>query len=238
MVKIVARLLVLRLSFVFLIIVSAPVCAKVQSVQLKTAGPAVPQASTLVVLIRSVLIALNNANITGNYTVIRALGSSAFQSANSSAKLAVLFTPLRNRKLDLAPALLFQPKLVKQPAITERGFLRLTGYFETRPERVNFDFGFKLESGRWRLFAIMVNVAKVKSALAKAAQPSKVGSRKPRVYVRKANLKKKHIPVQATRLSRGVKPRAVANANQKSQMKNKINAKINDNSHHFSGGIW
>ncbi len=207
--KIVARLLALRLSFVFLLIVSAPAYAKEQIIQLKTAGPIVPQAATLVVLIRSALIALNNANLTGNYTVIRALGSSDFQSANSSAKLAVLFTPLRNRKLDLAPALLFQPKLVKQPAITGRGFLRLTGYFETRPERVNFDFGFKLENGRWRLFAIMVNVAKVKPALVKTVQSSKLGSKKPQVNMRKRNTKK-----------------------------NNPNAKKNNNSHNFSGGPW
>ena len=145
--------------------------------QLKSAGPAIPRAGTLVILIRSALIALNNANLTGNYTVIRALGSSGFQSANSSAKLAVFFTPLRNRNLDLAPALLYQPKLIKQPAITGRGLLRLTGYFATRPQQVNFDLGFKLENGRWRLFAILVNVAKVKPVSTKAMKSPKVGTK-------------------------------------------------------------
>ncbi len=220
-----ARLLVLRLFIVFLIIVSASASAREQTVQLKTAGPGVPQAATLVVLIRSVLIALNNANLTGNYTVIRALGSSGFQSANSSAKLAVLFTPLRNRNLDLAPALLFQPKLVKQPAITGRGFLRLTGYFETRPERVNFDFGFKLENGRWRLFAIMVNVAKVKPALAKNK-------------ARKANSKKKHATTQTTKPTTGFKPKTTASLPQKVQKRIKTSASKSGNPILFSGGHW
>ena len=185
------RFLVLRFSFVVWIIMSVPVYGQTQSVQLKTAGPAMPQAGTLVVLIRSTLIALSNANLTGNYTVMRALGSSDFQSANSSAKLAALFTQLRNRNLDLAPALLYQPKLIKQPRITGRGFLRLTGYFATRPEQLNFDFGFKLENGRWRLFAIMVNVTKVTPTLAKAKQSSKLGAKKNKVNVQQSNSNKK-----------------------------------------------
>ena len=219
------RLLVLCLTFVVLISAPASVSAKAQTVKLKTTGPTIPQAGPLVVMIRSVLIALNNANLTGNYTVIRALGSSDFQSANSSAKLAALFTPLRNRNLDLGPALLYQPKLIKQPAITGRGFLRLTGYFQTRPEQVNFDFGFKLENGRWRLFAIMVNVAKVTPAVAKNKD-------------RKGNSKKKRIAKQTTKATKGLKSKVVASPPQKTQKTIKTSARKTGNPPLFSGGHW
>ena len=82
---------------------SAPVAANPQV--------AVPEAAKLRLLIYTSLIAINQANLTGNYTVLRDLGAPAFRDANTSARLVEIFSGLRRRNIDLSPILLLDPKL-------------------------------------------------------------------------------------------------------------------------------
>ena len=119
-----------------------------------------PDAYRLNILIRTTLIALNQANQTGNYSVLRDLGTPQFQTMNSDARLAEIFGGLRQRKLDLSPILFFDPKLVRPAALQENGLLRMTGYIDTRPERILFDMGFEHVNGDWRLSAIVVDTSR------------------------------------------------------------------------------
>lgn len=131
-------------------------------------GPrlAMPTDDKLIMLINSSLIALNQANATGNYTVLREMAAPGFQQANSAEKLAQVFKQLRSRNLDLAPVLLFQPKLYQRPVLNDRGMVRVTGYFPTTPERVNFDLIFQPVQGKWRLYGIAANTQRVQPAQA------------------------------------------------------------------------
>ena len=117
-----------------------------------------PDAYKLNMLIRTTLIALSQANQTGNYSVLRDLGTPQFQSTNSDARLGEIFSALRLRNLDFSPVLFFDPKLIRPAAIGANGMLRLTGYIDTRPERVLFDLGFESVQGQWRLAAIVVDM--------------------------------------------------------------------------------
>jgi hypothetical protein len=87
------------------------------------------------------------------------MGAPGFQAANSSARLAEVFANLRQRNLDLSPILLFQPKLLHKPEIDAKGMLRVTGFFPTQPERVNFDLLFQPVQGQWRLFGIAADTS-------------------------------------------------------------------------------
>ncbi len=133
---------------------------KPQKGQPQTAAPAAPAQQPelnpfkMNMLIRSAIIALNQANITGNYTVLQDLGSPSFRASNNSARLAQIFANLRQRNLDLSPILFFTPKLVQPPQINANGILRLVGYFPTSPEHVNFDLYFQMVGGDWRIFGI------------------------------------------------------------------------------------
>lgn len=118
----------------------------------------VPDPYRLNLLIRTTLIALNQANFTGNYSVIRDLGTPQFQATNSDARLAELFAPLRRRNLDLSPILFFDPKLVREPMLDATGAVRVTGFIPTSPERVLFDMGFAAVAGQWRLSAIVIDM--------------------------------------------------------------------------------
>jgi hypothetical protein len=115
-----------------------------------------PSDDQLVILINSALLALNQANMTGNYTVLRDLGAPTFQQMNSPTRLAEIFSVLRTRKLDLSPIVLYQVKLLRAPEMNAQGMIRVVGFFTTEPERVNFDLIFQPVHEKWRLFGIAV----------------------------------------------------------------------------------
>jgi hypothetical protein len=118
---------------------------------------AVPPAEALLMLIRSMLIALHHGNITGNYTVLRKLSAPGFQAANSAANLGQIFADLRTQRVDLTPALLLTPELVQGPAITDNGMLTMTGFLSTPQQRINFQPAFQAVDGFWRPFGIGIN---------------------------------------------------------------------------------
>src|SRR3979409_1004972 len=117
-------------------------------------------------LIRSTLLSLNDANRTGNYTVLRDLAAPDFQGTNTAADLAQNFSDLRRRKFDLFTVALAAPQLTAPPALDDHGMLGLSGFFPTRPAQINFDLLFQNAGGQWRLFGISVATPQV------SAQPA------------------------------------------------------------------
>jgi len=107
-------------------------------------------------LIRTTMIALHQANVTGNYTVLRDLGASILQSANTAADLSVLFADFRKNRISLAPTVLFDAILDQKPALTTNGVLKLVGHFPTKPQEVVFDLTFAYELGAWRIALLNV----------------------------------------------------------------------------------
>jgi hypothetical protein len=104
------------------------------------------------------------------------MAAPAFKRVNSPERLAKVFGNLRSRNLDLSPVVLFQPKLYRKPEISQRGMLRITGFFPTSPERVNFDLIFQPVQGKWRLYGIAANTQK---APAQQAAPAPQGAPAP-----------------------------------------------------------
>jgi hypothetical protein len=115
-------------------------------------------------LIRSTLLALNDANRSGNYTVLRDLAAPDFQARNTAADLSQSFSDLRRRNFDLYGAALLSPQLTALPALDQHGFLHLAGYFPTRPQQINFDLLFQNVANQWRLFGISIATPDVPSA--------------------------------------------------------------------------
>jgi hypothetical protein len=123
-------------------------------------------------LIRSTLLTLNDANRTGNYTVLRDLASPDFQNRNTAADLSDSFADLRRRHFDLFSVALAAPQLAAAPALDGNGLLRLTGFFPTRPQQINFDLLFQNVGGQWRLFGISVATPQVSAQPAPAPPPA------------------------------------------------------------------
>lgn len=113
-----------------------------------------PSAPVLLALLRGTLVAVNQANVTGNYSVLRDLGAPAFRESYSMAELAEQFRSWRDSQLDFAAVLLLDAKLSRAPEIEPDGSLRLTGHFPTAPLRILFDLRFQPVGGHWRLSTI------------------------------------------------------------------------------------
>jgi hypothetical protein len=113
-------------------------------------------ATTAFKLVWSTIAAVDHANRTGNYSVLRDLGAPSFQSSNDPARLAANFSALRNARIDLETALVVTPALEFPPTIMEQGLLRIRGSFPIRPSRIGFDLLYQNVSGQWRLFGIAV----------------------------------------------------------------------------------
>ena len=130
-----------------------------QTPKLETAKPAsigVPSPQNLFIMIRTTLVALHQANVTGNYSVLHDLGAPDFQQANSVERLSAAFAELRTHGGDIASVVLAMPTLARPPAVDQNGMLRLTGSFDTKPNQLDFDMAFQSVGGFWRLDAIGV----------------------------------------------------------------------------------
>jgi hypothetical protein len=140
-----------------LLVIGAPADAQEQ------ARPAIQSPADrelITILLRTTLVALHQANITGNYTILRDLAAPGFQQNNTAADLALIFAPLRRQNIELAAAALLQPQFTQDPVIDQQNMLRISGTLPTKPVGVAFELAFQAVSGAWRLFGISVQPAK------------------------------------------------------------------------------
>ena len=108
-------------------------------------------------LVKTSLIAVNQGNLTGNYSVLRDLGNSAFSQNNNSADLAVLFANFRQNNVDFSGIVESTPIFTQVPIINNENVLRTTGYFPTTPN-IQFDIIYQLVGDRYRIDSISVGM--------------------------------------------------------------------------------
>lgn len=116
----------------------------------------VPDENTLARLVWSTMIAVDNANRTGDYGVLYGLMSPNFQQSGSPQVLAQTFANLRQQRVDIGRTILTSPVYYIPPQILKDGSLRLRGGFEYRPKSIRFDILFELVDGGWSLSAISI----------------------------------------------------------------------------------
>jgi hypothetical protein len=149
-----------RLAAVALAVLLIPAGVDAQAARPAGQQPAAGAAETidqLVVdkLVWSTVLALDQANRTGNYSVLRDLAAPTFQNKNSAATLAGIFEPFRARHIDLSNVVVVSPVYEQRPVIIG-GMLRAKGIFPLRPNPIGFDLLFEASSGEWRLLGISV----------------------------------------------------------------------------------
>jgi hypothetical protein len=141
----------------------SPVFAQTSKTQ-KSAKPQAPKPANIdrngvLILVRTSLLALDQANKTGNYTVLRDLGAPGFQ-ANNAAKLAEIFAGQRNDGIDLGGVAVLEPQLTLLPQIEPNGMLHMAGFFPSVPMQVNFELLFAPVDRQWKVFGISVALSK------------------------------------------------------------------------------
>ncbi len=124
--------------------------------QKQVAQPPGPGQLELLKLVWSTMVAVDNANTSGNYSVLRDNSATGFQMANDQARLTEIFAGLRASRLDLANALLVPPTFTADPRFLQPDVIQLQGVFQIRPSPLRFDLIYQWEQGRWKLFGINV----------------------------------------------------------------------------------
>jgi len=116
----------------------------------------VPNELELAKLIWSTMAAVDHANISGNYSVLRDLSAPAFQINNDAARLAKIFESLRAANVDLSNTMLLAPTYRTAPVILSPDVLHVQGYFGLRPTAIGFDLYYQWLQGRWRLYGVQI----------------------------------------------------------------------------------
>ena len=147
-------------AIALVLLVSTSLAAAAQQAQpaQQAPKPANIDRNGVLILVRSTLLALDQANKTGNYTVLRDLGAPGFHAVNTAARLAEIFASQRNDKLDLSGVAVIDPQLNVLPQIEPNGMMRMAGFFPSVPSQVNFELLYEPVNGQWRLFGLSVNV--------------------------------------------------------------------------------
>jgi hypothetical protein len=116
-----------------------------------------PDNVTLAILIKSAIIAVQQANFTGNYSVLRDLGTPEFHDHFDQARLTSIFASFRARAINLGPSVMLSPILTRPAELTANGQLRVVGIFPTQPLQIQFALLFKQVEGVWLIDGVAVD---------------------------------------------------------------------------------
>ena len=129
-----------------------------------TSAPAraqkVPEKTVQEVIIKETLMTFNDANVTGNYAVLNAKLSKPFREQFPPERLKEVFKEFATKHIDIAVIAAKAPIPSQDPTVTDDGVLKLYGYFDTSPSRVNYQLEFILSDGEWKAIKINVDLKK------------------------------------------------------------------------------
>jgi hypothetical protein len=112
----------------------------------------------VMVLIRTTMVALQQANQTNNYSVLYGISAPGFQSLNPPDRLSQIFANLRGKNFDLSATVVLEPQLTVLPELYSNNVMRMAGFFPSAPMQVNFDLQFIAVQGQWRIIGMAVDV--------------------------------------------------------------------------------
>ena len=116
----------------------------------------IPSALQQEIMIKAALLTLNDANVTGNYTVLHAKLGKPFRDQITPDKLKLAFKGFADQKVDWDLIAAKAPVAISEAKIDNRGALILRGYFDTKPSRVNYELDFMISEREWK--PVMLNV--------------------------------------------------------------------------------
>jgi hypothetical protein len=110
------------------------------------------------ILIISTLLRLNDANISGNYSVLRDLATREFREKNSTDAIAQAFKEFRSRAIRMEELAVREIHPDEEGEMTHDGIVRLSGYIDLSRFRMKYVLRFVMESGIWRMQSIQVDL--------------------------------------------------------------------------------
>jgi hypothetical protein len=110
------------------------------------------------VLIKSILVTLNDAVASDNFSVFHAKISKPFSDQFPPERLRAIFKDLVEKHA-VFDAIVASPVIPEEDArIDEKGVLRLKGRFDTAPKKVKYQLGFIPSEGAWKLSGVTIDI--------------------------------------------------------------------------------
>ena len=110
------------------------------------------------ILIKSILVTLNDAVASDNFTILHAKISKPFRDQFPPEKLQAIFKDLVEKHA-VFDAIVASPVIPDEGArIDEKGVLRLKGRFDTTPKKVKYQLGFIPSDGQWKLSGVTIDI--------------------------------------------------------------------------------
>ena len=116
----------------------------------------VPKPQVLEALVKASLLSLNDAVVTGNYTVFHAKLSKPFRQQFTPERLQETFKDFAAKDIDFDIIAAYKPVYEPEPRVDDAGKLLVKGWFPTEPARVVYDLEFIPSDGEWKLIRIKV----------------------------------------------------------------------------------
>jgi hypothetical protein len=112
------------------------------------------------VLIRSTLMTFNDANMTGNYSVLLAKAAPQFQAQFTAEKLAASFEQFRKSELYFEDVVTADYDSSEKAKLDTDGALLLVGVFKTDELTVKYKLRFAQTNKVWKVIGIDVDAKK------------------------------------------------------------------------------
>ncbi len=148
------------------------------SAQKSTSTIPLPPREIQILMVRTALIALDQANKTNNYSVFQALGGPEIKT-QSIQQLSKALSGMRAQNLDLAPTVIAPVVFSPAPKVTPQGVLQLAGVFQTQPLSIKFNLTMRPVGGYWRLAGLSVAPGPAVAVIAKPRPAKEAAAAKP-----------------------------------------------------------
>ncbi len=110
------------------------------------------------ILVKSILVTLNDAVASDNFAVFHAKISKPFGDQFPPEKLRSIFKDLIDKHAVFDAVVASQIVPDEDARIDEQGVLRLKGHFDTAPKKVKYQLGFIPSDGQWKLSGITIDI--------------------------------------------------------------------------------
>ena len=137
---------------------AAAVLASIAACPIKALALDMPGPSAQEVLVKSILVTLNDAVASDNFTVLHAKISKPFREQFPPEKLRAVFKDLVEKHA-VFDAVVAQKMIPDEDAkIDDKGVLTLKGRFQTSPKQVKYQLGFIESEGAWKLSGVTIDI--------------------------------------------------------------------------------
>jgi hypothetical protein len=123
-----------------------------------SAAETVPSPTTQEILIKTSLLTLNDAIVSGNYTVLHAKLAKPFREQFGPDRLKQAFKSFADQKVDMVAVSVVAPVATEEAHIDDRGALTLRGRFDVGRNRLTYELDFLVSEGEWKPLGLNVNI--------------------------------------------------------------------------------